>query len=304
MEKTWDVIIVGAGPAGLTAGIYAARQGHTTLILDGGKVGGRALEAHRIDNFPGFPKGVTGEELMHLFHDQAARFGAEFRRETVIGLNDIGEAKMVSTRGGFHQARTVIIATGVQRKQLSIPGEEEYKGRGVSYCATCDGPFFKGKTVAVVGSGHEAAADALALAQVASKVYTIPGPKGYTEIYPELENLHASPKVETLEGCEVEEIRGTDMVTKIRLKGGKASEIPVDGVFVLLEHVATTGMLADAGVTVNETGCVVVDREQRTNLPGIYAAGDCSCHGYQVVTSAGDGARAALSAMKHIREAR
>jgi len=304
MEKTWDVIIVGAGPAGLTAGIYTARQGHSTLILDGGKVGGRALEAHRIDNFPGFPKGVTGEELMRLFNDHAERFGAEFRRETVIGLSDAGKTKMVSTRGGFHQARTVIIATGIQRRQLSIPGEEEFRGHGVSYCATCDGPFFRGKTVAVVGSGHEAVADALALTEVADKVYTIPGPKGYSEAYPELEKLRASPKVEALEGCEVEEIQGADAVANIKLKGGKIPTVSVDGVFLLLEHVATTGILTDAGVAVNETGCVVVDREQRTNLPGVYAAGDCSCQGYQVVTSAGEGARAALSAMKYIRETR
>ncbi len=166
MEKIWDVIIIGAGPAGLTAGIYTARQGHSTLILHGGKIGGRALEAHRIENFPGFPQGLSGIELMELFHKQANRFGVEFKHETVIGLADAGVYKIISTRGGYHQGKTVIIATGVQRKQLNISGEMEFKGRGVSYCAICDGPFFNGKVVAVVGSGHEAVLDTLHLADI------------------------------------------------------------------------------------------------------------------------------------------
>ncbi len=183
MEKIWDVIIVGAGPAGLTAGIYTARQGHSTLLLYSGKVGGRALDAHRIENYPGFPQGLTGAELMNLFIEQAKRFGVEFKEETVIGLADAGEYKIVSTRGGYYQGKTVIIAAGIQRKQLSVPGEMEFKGRGVSYCAICDGPFFRDKVVTVVGSGHEAVQDALHLTNTASKVIVIPGKKGFSENY-------------------------------------------------------------------------------------------------------------------------
>ncbi len=300
MEKVWDVLVVGAGPAGLTAAIYSARQGHSTLILHGGKIGGRALEAHRIENYPGFPEGLTGEELMKLFLDQAKRFGAEIKLETVIGLSDAGDFKIVSTRSGYHQAKTIILATGIQRKQLSVPGEMEFKGRGVSYCAICDGPFFKGKTVAVVGGGHEAVTDALHLTETAAKLYAVPGKKGYSENYPEIEVLRKHPKVEIVEGADIAEITGEEFVTGAKLSGGKVNRIGVDGVFILLEHVPTSNILVEAGIDADEGGCIIVDRAQQTNLPGVFAAGDCSCVGWQVVTAAGDGAKAALAAMKYL----
>jgi thioredoxin reductase (NADPH) len=302
MEKVWDIIIVGAGPAGLTAGIYTARHNHSTLILHSGEIGGRALEAHKIENFPGFPKGLSGVELMGLFHEQANRFGVEFRHETVIGLADAGNYKIVSTRGGYHQGKTVIIATGIQRKQLNILGEMEFKGRGVSYCAICDGPFFSGKVVAVVGSGHEAVLDALHLADTASKVYAIPGSKGYVENLPELAQLRSNPKVEIIEGCDVAEISGGEFVTHLRLTGGGVERINVEGIFILLEHISTSNLLVEAGVDADEGGCIFTDRNQQTNIPGIYAAGDCSCNGWQVVTAAGDGAKAALAAMKYVKQ--
>jgi thioredoxin reductase (NADPH) len=302
MEKVWDVIIVGAGPAGLTAGIYTARQGHSTLILHSGKIGGRALDAHRIENYPGFPQGLTGAELMKLFQDQATRFGVEIKLETVIGLSDAGDYKLVSTRGGYHQGKTVVIATGIQRKQLSVPGEMEFKGRGVSYCAICDGPFFKNKVVAVVGSGHEAVNDALHLTDTASKVYAIPGKNGYSDNFSELVALRLNPKVEVLEGVDIAEIIGEEFVTSLKLVGGKMERIDVDGVFILLEHVATSNILVEAGVDADEGGCVIVDKSQATNMPGVYAAGDCSCQGWQVVTAAGDGAKAALTAMKYLKQ--
>ena len=163
-----------------------------TLILHSSKIGGRALEAHRIENYPGFPEGLTGAELMKLFQEQASRFGADIKHETVIGLSDVGNYKIVATRGGYYKGKTVIIATGIQRKQLRVPGEMEFKGRGVSYCAVCDGPFFKNKVVAVVGSGREAVVDALHLTDTASKVYAIPGMKGYSEEFPELVALRSN----------------------------------------------------------------------------------------------------------------
>jgi thioredoxin reductase (NADPH) len=302
MEKIWDVIIVGAGPAGLTAGIYTARQGHSTLLLYSGKVGGRALEAHRIENYPGFPHGLTGAELMNLFIEQAKRFGVEFRPETVIGFADAGEYKIVSTRGGYHQGKTVIIAAGVQRKQLSVPGEMEFKGRGVSYCAICDGPFFRDKVVTVVGSGHEALQDALHLTNTASKVIAIPGKKGFSENYPELATLRTNPKVEFIEGQDIAEIRGDEFVTGVTLTPGGVDKVATDGVFILLEHVSTSNILVEAGIDADEGGCIIVDRNQQTNLPGFYAAGDCCCIGWQVVTAAGEGAKAALSAMKYVKQ--
>ena len=174
-EEVFDVIIMGGGPAGLTAAIYSARHKMKTLLLEGNRLGGKAMEAHWVENYPGYPEGITGPELMNKFIKQAEKFGTQVKIETVVGLADYDNIKMVSTRQGFHQGKSVIIATGVSRKQLSVPGENEFKGRGVSYCAVCDGPFFQDKIVAVFGSGHEAIHDAEVLSESASKVYAIPG---------------------------------------------------------------------------------------------------------------------------------
>jgi len=211
-EETYDVIIIGGGPAGLTAGLYTSRHNLKTLILEGKKLGGKALEAHWIENFPGFPEGISGEDLMNRFIAHVEKFGSETKYETVIGISDFGDQKMVSTRQGFHQAKSIIIATGVNRKQLSIPGEMEYKGRGVSYCAVCDGPFFKDKVVAVVGSGHEAVHEAEVLAETVNKVYAIPGSKGYSEDFPELSRIRDNPKIEVMEGVDLSEVGGSDFV--------------------------------------------------------------------------------------------
>jgi thioredoxin reductase (NADPH) len=239
---------------------------------------------------------------MDLFNDQARRFGVEFKRETVIGLADAGEFKIVSTRSGYHQGKTVIIAAGVQRKQLSVPGEMEFKGRGVSYCAICDGPFFRQKVVTVVGSGHEAVQDALHLTNTASKVIIIPGKKGFSENYTELATLRVNPKVEFIEGQDIAEITGNEFVTGVKLTTGWVENIATDGVFILLEHISTSNILVEAGIDADEGGCILVDRNQQTNLPGFYAAGDCCCMGWQIVTAAGEGAKAALSAMKFVKQ--
>jgi thioredoxin reductase (NADPH) len=298
-EEIYDVIIVGGGPAGLTAAIYAARHNLKTLILEGKTVGGKALEAHWIENYPGFPEGIKGYELMEKFITQTKKFGAELMKETVIGLADYGDVKMVSTRNGYHQGKSIIIATGVSRKQLSVPGENEYKGRGVSYCAVCDGPFFKGKDVAVIGSGYEAVHDSEMLLKTSNIVYLIPGKKGFSEDYPELNHLKKNTRLRILEGINVEGIHGSDMVDSIELENGE--RIDVNGVFIILEHVSTVGILNDAGVDTDEGGCIIVDKDQMTNIPGVYAAGDCVCRGMQIVTATGGGARAALSAMKYVR---
>jgi len=299
-EEKYDTIILGGGPAGLTAGIYTARHGLKTLILDSNELGGRALQAHRVENFPGFPEGLTGRELMERFIAQAERFGVDFSRETAIGLSSMGDAKVVMTRKGLYEARTVIVATGMQRKQLSVPGEMEYKGRGVSYCAICDGPFFAGKVVAVVGPGEEAVEEALRMAEIADKVYAIPGKDGYKEGVELLEELRRNDNIEVVEGVNVIGIGGDSTVTQIELDGGPG-ELKVDGVFVILNHVSTPDLVAHAGIRTDESGCILVDREQRTNIKGVFAAGDCVCGGTQIVTAAGEGGRAALSAMRYIR---
>jgi thioredoxin reductase (NADPH) len=298
-EDIYDVIIVGGGPAGLTAALYAARHNLKTLVLEGIKVGGRALDAHWVDNYPGFPEGISGPDLMQKFIAQVDRFGAEVKHETVIGLSDFGDLKMVSTRQGYHQGKAIILATGVNRRQLSVPGENEFRGRGVSYCAVCDGPFFKDKTVAVVGEGHEAVHDIELLAENASKVYALPGKKGYSGDFPEIPRLRSNPKVELLEGKAVKEINGLGLVKGLKLDDG--TELDVDGVFIILERVSTSSILQDVGIVTDAGGCIIVDDDGMTNIKGIYAAGDCSCRGMQIVTATGMGAKAALAAMKHVK---
>ena len=299
-EDIYDIIIIGGGPAGLTAAIYAARHNNKTLVLEGNKLGGKSLQAHWVENYPGFPEGISGPDLMALMEKQAAKFGAEFSTETVVGIADFGELKMLTTRKGVRQAKAVIVATGVSRRSLSVKGENEFKGRGVSYCGVCDGPFFRGKTVAIIGGGHEALHDIEVLGESASKVYAIPGKKGFSEEYPEIEHLKKDPKVEFIYDADITEIGGTDFVEYVNLDNGQ--EVKLDGVFIVLEHISTSTILGDAGVVTDAGGCIIVDRDQMTNVDGLYAAGDCCCKGLQIVTATGTGAQAALNAMKYVKQ--
>ena len=299
-EELYDIIIVGGGPAGLTAAIYAARHNNKTLVLEGNKIGGKTLEAHWVENYPGFPDGISGPDLMDLMKKQAEKFGAEFSTETVVAVADFGEMKMLTTRKGIQQAKAVIVATGMGKKSLSVTGETEFKGRGVSYCGVCDGPFFREKTVAIVGGGHEAVHDIEVLGESASKVYAIPGKKGYSEDYPELEHFKKDPKVEFIYDADITEIGGSDFVEYLKLDNGQ--EIKLDGVFIILEHVSTSTILTDAGIDTDAGGCILTDRTQKTNVDGLYAAGDCCCLGMQIVTATGMGAQAALSAMKYVKQ--
>jgi thioredoxin reductase (NADPH) len=300
-EETYDVVIMGGGPAGLTAGLYTSRHGLKTLILEGKQLGGKSWGPHRVENYPGFPEGSTGTELMEKFIAQTRRFGAEIKEETVVGLSVFGDQKLVQTRGGVYGARAVVIATGIQKRQLSVPGEDEFKGRGVSYCAICDGPFFKDKDVAVVGSGREAVEDTLKLAEMASRVYAIPGSKGFNEDIEELHELMENPKIQVVEGADLDSIGGDMVVTNVNLNKDPPSRLDVDGVFIILEQVATTDLMKEAGVKTDEGGCIIVDKHQKTSLDGVYAAGDCVCGGMQVVTAAGEGGRAGLSVLRYVR---
>ena len=299
-EDIYDIIIIGGGPAGLTAAIYAARHNNKTLILEGNKIGGKSLQAHWVENYPGFPDGISGPDLMALMEKQAAKFGAEFSTETVVGIADFGELKMLTTRKGVRQAKAVIVATGMIRRSLSVKGENEFKGRGVSYCGVCDGPFFREKTVAIIGEGHEAVHDIEVLGESGSKVYAIPGKKGFSEEYPEIEHLRKDPKVEFIYDADITEIGGSDFVEYVKLDNGQ--EVKLDGVFIVLEHISSSTILGDAGVVTDAGGCILVDRDQKTNVDGLFAAGDCCCKGLQIVTATGMGAQAALNAMKYVKQ--
>jgi thioredoxin reductase (NADPH) len=299
--ELFDIVVLGGGPAGLTAGIYTARHGLSTLLIEGKQLGGRAWGPHRIDNYPGFPQGITGQELMERFIAQARRFGVGFKDETVVGLSNMGGTKMVLTRGGSYEARAVVVATGIQKQQLSIPGEMEFKGRGVGYCAICDGPFYADKTVAVVGSGKDAVEDVTKLAEIAKKVYAIPGRKGFSGRSGVLHELSEYLNVEVIEGADLKSIGGDEFVTHIDLEHESLRRLKVDGVFIILDNVPTTDMLKEAGIETDEGGCIQVDRNQGTNIPGVFAAGDCVCGGMQVATATGDGAKAGLAALRYVR---
>ena len=302
-EDSYDIIVIGAGPAGLTSGIYTSRHNYKTLILERNKVGGKALEATWIENYSGFPDGINGPDLMAKMEQQARKFGAEIKVETVYGLSKYDEVFMASTRSGeVHQGRSLIIATGISRKSMDVKGENEFKGRGVSYCGVCDGPFFDGKNVAVIGAGQEAVHDIELLSRTSKKVYAIPTRESYSEAYPELKHLEYDPKVEFIYGANVTEVCGTDFVESIKLDGAEPTEVKVDGLFFILEHVSTSAILADFGVETDAGGCVLVDRDQKTSVSGLFAAGDCCCKGFQVVTATGMGASAALNAMRYVKQ--
>jgi thioredoxin reductase (NADPH) len=299
-ETVYDVIILGGGPAGLTAGIYTSRQGLNTLLIEGKKLGGRASGPHRIENFPGFPEGLTGTELMDRFIEQTRKFGVEFKQETVVGLSDMGDTKFVQARGGFYQSRAVVITTGIQRKSMNIPGELEFRGRGVGYCVICDGPFYKDQPVAIVGAGKDAVEDALKLVDTVSKIYVIPGSGGFKEGIEELEELTEHEKIDVLDRVDIESIEGDQVVTHVKLKNGPVERLNVNGVFIILDHVGTSDIIRDSGIETDEGGYIKVDMEQGTNIEGIYAAGDCVRGGMQIVTAAGDGGKAGLAAFRYV----
>jgi thioredoxin reductase (NADPH) len=307
MSKTtqnYDVLIVGAGPAGLTAALYSSWLGLKTVALEAGIIGGRAWLAPKMENFPGFPDGIKGSELVERMSRQATRFGAEFKTdEEAVGL-ELKKQKQADTRKQAYRAKTIIIATGTQRKKLQVPGETDFLGRGVSYCSVCDGPLFRGLTVAVVGNGEEAAIDTLFLAEIAREV-TIVTQADELDIAGELlSRLEGKANVKIVKG-KVTRIEGEKAVKSVKIMDFESKELmqkEVQGVFVSIGRVPMTAILKNAGVETDANGCLKVDRQQRTNVEGVFAAGDCTCGGMQAVTACGEGAMAALKASIYMRK--
>lgn len=302
----YDVIIIGAGPAGLTAGIYALRSGLTTLILESKYPGGRIIEAHKVENYPGFPEALSGYELIQRMLSQLERFGGEITANAeVLALSLATDIKLITTRQHQYTSKAVIIAFGVKRKKLFIPGEQEYLGKGVSYCATCDGPFFKEKKVAVIGSGYEAVEEALYLTNLASQVYLIPNAKTWTAPAALLTRLEKEPNAQICPDYQIQAITGNSSVQSITLTpftDDTQQTLPISGVFVAVGVVPTTAILKQAGITVSPQGWITVDRTQQTNLEGVFAAGDCTGWGFQVATAVGEGAMAALSTSRFLKK--
>lgn len=302
MNVVYDLIVVGAGPAGLTAAIYASRMGLRTLVLEANLPGGRAAEASLIENFPGFPEGISGVELIERMIKQAENFGAEIKfPEEVLDMDLKGVPKSVTCRSGKYYGYSVIIATGTQRRKITVPGESEFLGRGVSYCAVCDAPFFKDKTVAVVGFNNEALEDALYISNFAEKIIVV-AHGGRGDVEEDLLRKCGERRNIEFRDANVKSINGDVYVKSVTLVDQEgAEEISVDGVFIILGNVPATAIVRKAGVAVDDRGCIRVDRMQLTNIEGVFAAGDCTCGGMQVATAVGEGAMAALQAYRYVK---
>lgn len=302
-DEVYDLMIIGSGPAGLSVGINAARSGLKTLILETEEFGGKAAGTSLYENYPGFPEGIIATELVERMKKQASKFGAEIKYlEEVIDLDLRQELKKVTTSKTVYESIALVIATGTQRRKLNVPGETKPIGKGVSYCRVCDGPFFKGLKVAVVGSTKDAITDASLLSEMAREVFLITQGEEITVPKQLMKKLLKKANVKIIRG-RVVAILGEHVTNAIKIKPENKQELlqQVNGVFVSLGKTPATGIVEKAGVEVDERGCVKVDRWQRTNIEGVFAAGDCTCGGMQVVTAVGEGAMAALKAFHYVK---
>ena len=293
MEKIYDLIVIGGGPGGYTAALYGARAGLSTLILEKLSAGGQMALTHQIDNYPGFPDGIDGFELAESMQQQAERFGAVTEYAEVYNADLEAQPKVIETSEGNFYGRTVIIATGAGPRELGVPGEKELMGRGVNYCAACDGAFYKGKTVVVVGGGNTAAADAMLLSRVAKKVILVHRRDSLraTKIYHE--PLMNAKNVEFAWNSQVAEILRDQKVKGVVLKdvhSGDLRKIDCDGIFVSVGRKPVTEFLGDQ-LELDKGGYILAGESTKTNIPGVFAVGDVRTKFLrQVVTAVADGA--------------
>jgi thioredoxin reductase (NADPH) len=302
-SDNYDVIIIGGGPAGLSAGIYTARARLKTLLIERGAIGGQIINTDLVENYPGYADGISGVDLTEAMHRQGAKFGLETLLADVTGLEATENRKIVRTYKGDYTARAVIIAGGSERQKLGVPGEAEYTGRGVSYCATCDGAFFTDKEVAVVGGGNAAITEAIELTKFASKITVIHRRDELRATRILQEKAFAEPKIEFLWDSVVEEISGETFVERLTTRNVKTEKkltLDVSGVFMAVGFRPNTNYLKDI-VKLDDIGTVVTNEKMETSVPGIFVAGDIRSNSIrQVIAAAGDGAVAAISAEKYI----
>jgi len=303
--KPYDVIIIGGGPAGMTAGLYTSRARLKTLLIENGLFGGQMTTTELIENYPGFPQGVSGDELSRFMEEQAKRFGMETVSDEVTGVNLEQELKKVKTYEGEYTCRGLIICTGAEYRKLGVPGEEEYRGKGISYCATCDGAFFKDSRIIVVGGGDSALTEALFLTKFVSELTIIHRRDALraTKIYQE--RALSNPKIKFLWNSVVQEIKGDSVVRSAvvkNMKTGDVKEVETEGAFLFIGLVPRTHFLKEL-VQMDESGYVVTNENCETSVKGIFAAGDCRKKLLrQISTSVGDGATAAFAAEKYLEE--
>ena len=297
------VLILGSGPAGLSAALYAARADLDPIVLTGMELGGQVSLTHIVENYPGFPEGVGGNELVELFQKQAERFGTKLEFDTASEVDLSKRPFKVQTFNSTYLADTLIISTGATSRRLDIPGETELTGRGVSYCATCDGWFFKDKDLIVVGGGDSALEESLFLTRYANSV-TIVHRRDELRAGPFLQNrAKSNPKIDFIWNSTVTEIIGEEAVESVRLQDAVTQEeriYPIDGIFIFIGHIPNTQLFKDQ-LDMDELGYLKVDHLMKTNVAGVFAAGEVAdSHFRQVITSAGMGAAAAIQANHYL----
>jgi len=300
---TRDLIIIGSGPAGLSAALYAARAELKPLVLTGMILHGQASVTNMIENYPGFPEGIGGQELGQLFQTQAERFGAEIEMDQVVSVDLSTQPFIVNTYGKVYEANSLIITTGADHRKLGVPGEKELTGRGVSYCGTCDGWFFKDKDIVVVGGGDSALEEGLFLTRFAKSVTIIHRREELRAGAILQERAFANPKIKFIWDTVVTEIIGENAVESIKLMNVKTDEkslLKTEGVFVFIGHTPNTELFAGQ-LEFDDADYLVVDKLMQTSVPGVFAAGEVADPDFrQVITSAGMGAAAAIQATRYL----
>jgi len=299
------LIIIGSGPAGLAAAIYAARADLAPLLIAGSDLGGQVALTEQVENYPGFPQGISGAELTQLMQEQAERFGTHVELDEVVEVDLSTRPLKVKTYSQEYEAQALIVATGVSPRKLQVPGEAEFTGRGVSYCATCDGFFFRDRRVVVVGGGDAAVKEALFLTKFASKVYIVHRRDQLRAEQIVQERVQRNEKIEFVWDTVVTEVVGSDNVTGVRvknLKSGQESLLPAEGVFIYVGHTPNTALF-EGELELDEEGYIITDLEQGTSVPGVFAAGDVQERVLrQIATAVGTGAKAAMEAERYIAE--
>lgn len=305
LQGPWDIAIIGSGPAALTAAVYTTRGAASTLIIGGEKWGGQLMLTTLVDNYPGFPEGIQGPDLMVAMRKQAERFGAEFLQKNASRVDFSKTPFGIEVEGQNYSATSVIIATGALTKWLDAPGVQEFIGKGVSSCAPCDAPFFKDKKVAVVGGGDSAMEEANILTKYASEVTVIHRRDAFRASVAMQKKVMTNPKVKILWNTEVKEVVGTNKVEKLRLLNNKdqtTSELAIDGLFIAIGHKPDSDIFKGP-IEMDEKGYIKVQDHTMTNLPGVFVAGDVHDEHYkQAVTAAGFGCMAGMRALKYLEE--